>query len=360
MELGAPTFRGMVFSDLHIHPHSGSHERIEQSMQALDWILEQYMSHQCDSLFFLGDWSHVPLHTHNLVISRTNEWLQKVEKLGIPLYVIVGNHDAPCGSHPEHGLPYMNNHAHVIDQKDQAVSIKAGNTNAIIHMIGWHNDLKEINVYDQGNGCHILLAHASIVGASMYTENVSEGLGTDYLTSKFSLTLCGHIHKHQEVADKVFHVGSLTTTKFGEDGPHGAMIFEVTQDAVQGTSVSCCFIENDVSPRHITVVPSQLEDPETELPELAAGQYVRLLVVPGDEVAKYRRLASSADPLQLVVKPFKPEEGDEKTIAIENDVVSLSKESIFRQFMKDVDVPEHLDREELTNTGIAYIERASK
>ena len=48
----------LIFSDIHIHPHKKSAERLNHCLEALDWAFDTAKSKGIDKIIFLGDLFH--------------------------------------------------------------------------------------------------------------------------------------------------------------------------------------------------------------------------------------------------------------------------------------------------------------
>ena len=42
--------KALVFSDIHIHPHKKSIERLEDCIKVLDWVFERAISNKIDNI----------------------------------------------------------------------------------------------------------------------------------------------------------------------------------------------------------------------------------------------------------------------------------------------------------------------
>ena len=84
----------LLFSDLHIHPHKRSNERLEDCLKALDWVFEIAEKRGITNILFGGDLFHDRQKIEVYTYQRTFETLQKrLKDKNFQLYLLLGNHD---------------------------------------------------------------------------------------------------------------------------------------------------------------------------------------------------------------------------------------------------------------------------
>jgi DNA repair exonuclease SbcCD nuclease subunit len=343
-------FKALFFTDLHFHPHGGDRSRLEETERTLQWILDECNRLNCKNLIFLGDWSHVPTATNNIVIDMTVSWLEKMKSQEIDLIALVGNHDAPTHENSEHGLAYMHPFANVINHYEKFVAEKG----LCFHLFPWMKDELLAQVIDasvpEPNCFNIALMHADIVGAQNNNGiATTNGFSPSALSDKFDHTLLGHYHNSQNVRETVEYIGSIVTTRYGEEeGFHGLIYFEFdgATETFQMTQ-----IPNTVSPKHITIQAESIDTADV------AGHYVRVMVRPTDNVKELAQKLHERGAKKVMLKTIDQRSGN-KDEAVAIEVLDFSPLSVFKEFISKNGVPESLDEDLILSLGEKYITAA--
>jgi DNA repair exonuclease SbcCD nuclease subunit len=84
----------LIFSDLHIHPHKRSTDRLDDCIKVLDWIFDTAAARQIKNIVFLGDLFHDRQKIDVLTYQKTFEVFEKhLLNKEINLILLLGNHD---------------------------------------------------------------------------------------------------------------------------------------------------------------------------------------------------------------------------------------------------------------------------
>lgn len=345
---------GLFFTDLHLFPHGGRFSRVDDGMEALRWVEEQYIKLGCNHLFFLGDWSHDKHRTHNIVISRTQEILTRWrDELGIRMTFIPGNHDCPYITDPRDALSYLNPYGQVHRQpfayfyEDVEIlcvpwSGPHDRTWNVIQAAA--KSLREHPQHDPMRRT-LFLGHLDLVGASMTNTSRSKtGLDSLNISQLFDLTLLGHYHVFDMFTPQVWYVGSLLSTRFDEEGTRGVVHY---------TGGGAELIPNQVSPMHLKLFPEDLT------PEVCKNNYVRVLTNPTDDSAELRHkvMEFGARTARLVPDPSVAADADEEGVTLDKSACQLSDEDIFGKWVDEA-APDGLNKETLKDEGSRIIRLA--
>lgn len=228
--------------DLHIgminysklDPVTGLESRLLDFLKTFDFIIDRAIEEKIDAFIFAGDAykTRDPSPTQQ---RGFGERIKKIAKAGIPVIMVVGNHDTPNTEGKANTLDIYS--ALEIDnvfvsRKPEILNIKTKSGNLQVLTLPWmqKEEYKKIgdkllSMYGQiKTGPSILVGHAEIEGSSFGSE---KGLALvndttiplSLLTEKkLSYVALGHIHKFQELAKKPFvvYAGSPERIDFGE------------------------------------------------------------------------------------------------------------------------------------------------
>lgn len=88
--------KALLFSDLHLHSHKESVERLGHCLETLEWVFAQATQHDCQHLLFLGDLFHERAKIDVMNYLRTFEVFMKEmisKKPKFDMWLLIGNHD---------------------------------------------------------------------------------------------------------------------------------------------------------------------------------------------------------------------------------------------------------------------------
>jgi DNA repair exonuclease SbcCD nuclease subunit len=277
----------LIFSDIHIHPHKKSVERLEDCIKVLDWVFECSKSRKIDNIIFLGDLFHDRQKIDVLTYQKTFEVLEKHLLNGnINLFLLLGNHDLwhnqkwdVSSVNPLRNLPGVT----VINEP----SVKVIGDNLFGFLPYTHNpieDLKKIEKEWQEK-CNenkidppkVLGAHIAVDGA---VWNVKYGTTAEVaiehdgdmvkvgpnIFKEWDKVFLGHYHAEQKLSNIVEYVGSPLQLSFGEafQDKH-IIIYDMDKN-------KCEYINNDFSPKHYIINEEELDNYNLE------GNFIRLEV----------------------------------------------------------------------------------
>ena len=263
----------LIFSDLHIHPHKRSIDRLQNCLDALKWVFQTAVDQNIDTLLFAGDLFHDRQKIDVLTYQRTFEVFQKYfTNNKLKLYLLLGNHDlwhatkwdvssvTPFSALP--GVEIVDNPC-VYEIKGKKIGFLPYTHNPIEDSKMLHGE--------------ILIAHVAIDDALW---NVMYGIHADItiehdgdmvkvgpeIFDKWKRVFLGHYHAEQKLNETVEYIGSPFQLSYGEAFQHKHIIvYDVDTDERQ-------YVRNTFSPQHLII-------PEKDLKKYNLnGNFVKVMV----------------------------------------------------------------------------------
>lgn len=277
----------LIFSDIHIHPHKKSAERLGHCVEALDWAFKTAVERKIRNIVFLGDLFHDRQKIDVLTYQRTFEIFEK-HLLGGQLNVtlLLGNHDLwhyqkldVSSVNPLRNLPGVR----VVNSPSVEV-LHEGDEEFFFGMLPYtHNPIEDLKVVDDEwkskhtDQIKVLGGHVSVDGAvwnvrynTMSDVTIEHDgdmvrVGPDIFDG-WDRVFLGHYHAAQKLNDTVEYVGSPLQLSFGEafQDKH-LIVFNTSDNKVE-------YVKNTFSPNHYILKEDEISKHELE------GQFVRLEV----------------------------------------------------------------------------------
>ncbi len=298
--------RVIHFADLHIgvenysrtDPETGLSTRLLDFLNALDQLVEYALTYKADLVLLAGDAykSRDPNQTQQREFARR---LSRLSAAGIPVFLLVGNHDlpnamgrataidifntldvpriyvgdeisnylidTPSGQLQITALPWPKRSALLTRDDTRGLSIEKVNERLQAILT---RKIRSLSETLNPNIPAILAGHVTINGAKLGSERAMM-LGQDHALRPSDLHLpaydyiaLGHIHKHQVVRDNplMVYAGSLQRVDFGEENDEkGFCVIDFDSQRPQGRRVAYFRFE-EVAARVFTTIDVNMPD----------------------------------------------------------------------------------------------------
>lgn len=254
----------LIFSDIHIHPHKKSQERLQDCLNALDWIFQMAIANKVDSVLFGGDLLHDRQKIDSLTYMEVFNILEKYQNEKFKTYFLLGNHD----------LWFANNWrvSSVIPFKAlKNIEIIDKTECKIIDGVSWHfipythdpvvelEKLKSNNVKES-----YLLGHLAIDGAKLNSFGSVSDVIVEHdgdmvivnknLFTKYKRVFFGHYHSPQKLSKTIEYIGSPLQLSFGEVNEDKHIII------LDSESNTVSYIKNNFSPKHFYINSCEIDN----------------------------------------------------------------------------------------------------
>ena len=266
----------LLFSDIHLHPHKRSSQRLDDCLKALEWVFKTAIERKIKNILFGGDLFHdrqkIEIYTYQKVFES---FLNFSKKNASQVYLLLGNHDlwyndktSISSVMPLSALPNV----HVIAEPSR-IEIDGHNWDFIPYT---HNPIETLEVFKKLHSMtEYALGHIALDGAilhgSQHADVTIEHDGdmvsiSPSLFDAYKHTFLGHYHAEQRVNKKVEYIGSPLQLSFGEAFQKKHIII-LDQDENERE-----YIENEFSPKHLIINYADREKYDLE------GNYVQIKV----------------------------------------------------------------------------------
>lgn len=277
----------LIFSDIHIHPHKRSTERLDDCIKTLDWVFKTALENKINNIVFLGDLFQDRQKIDVLTYQKTFEVFEKyLFGNDLNLILLLGNHDLwhyqkldISSVNPLRKLPGVK-----IVNKPCVEQISDGTEDFFFAFLPYtHNPIEDLKSIESEwknkniNQEKVLGGHISVDGAvwNVKYKTVSEvsiehdgdmvRVGPE-IFKKWDKVFLGHYHAEQKLNEKVEYVGSPLQLSFGE-------AFQKKQIVIFDTfDLKTEYIENTFSPKHFIIKEDEIEKYPLE------GNFIRLEV----------------------------------------------------------------------------------
>lgn len=359
----------LIFSDLHIHPHKKSADRLDDCLKALDWVFEVAEERDIRNIVFLGDLFHDRQKIEVLTYHRTFEILEKRMSSGrFGMHLLLGNHDLwhherldVSSVNPLRSLPGV-----TVVSEPSVREISDGDESFFMGFLPYtHDPIGDLGVVEREwkskakkGDRRVLGGHIAVDGAVWNTRHRTlsdvtvehEGdivrVGPEVFR-RWDRVFLGHYHAAQKLAEGVEYVGSPLQLSFGEaDQDKHLIVYDTSSDTLE-------YVKNDFSPRHLVIGEGEIDDADLK------GNFVRLEVedIAGRHVAELRqRLVERGGASTLEIKQ---RQTDESHVVEDAKSILSDEDKMIERYVEQV-APESLDRETLIRIGTEICGRASE
>jgi DNA repair exonuclease SbcCD nuclease subunit len=353
----------LIFSDLHIHPHKRSTDRMEDCLKSLEWIFETAIDRDIKTIVCAGDLFHDRQKIDVLTYQRTFEVFEKYlcrDELPFYVHLLLGNHDMfhyqrwdVTSVTPLRQLPGVT----VVDRPSK---VKLGGSDVEVGFLPYSKDpIDDLKTIDKPNGHKLLFAHIAVdnaiwnVRAQTRSEVSVEHDGdmvkvSDEIFREWDQTFLGHYHAEQKLNYNVEYIGSPLQLDFGEAFQHKHIIVYDTETHEKE------YIRNTFSPQHFIIPASDVSKYDLK------NNFVRIEVedMAETEVIDLRRtIVENTDVGSLEILPAKKIK-DEGHIIDDAKAILLKQDEMLQQYVDEVDknqTLDGLDKDQLIAVGESII-----
>jgi DNA repair exonuclease SbcCD nuclease subunit len=347
--------KALIWSDLHIHSHKDTVDRLQDCLTALRWIFDTAIERKVQHVWFLGDLFHerskIDVRNYLLTFEVFMDYMLS-RKPEFDLVLIIGNHDMYHKEKwdinsvkPLTAIPNIR----IIDSPTHEV-IDGLAVDFCPHA---ENPIKELTKLKDNPG-RLLLGHMAVHGARL---NKLYGTKSDVIVEydndmvsvsvdqfqPWERTILGHYHGAQRVDERVEYLGSPLQLNFGES-------FEEKHIAVLDLdTLEMEYIKNDFSPKHLILSPDDIASYDLN------KNFVRIVV---DDMGKKdltdlkRKLSSDYQLGSLDFKQKDKKVEEDRTIVEGAKAMLLNEEETIENYMKYKGVPAGMDAARLKAMGL--------
>ena len=359
----------LLFSDLHIHKHKKSEDRLRNCIETLEWILKT-AEDRGTHLIFCGDLFHDRQKIDVLTYQMAFEIFGDYKACNISL--LLGNHDMYHRSKWEvSSVKPLSSLDHVQVISEPKCQVIGGATFAFLPYTETPlEDMKRLqasklfNIDGLKTKRKTLIAHLAVDGAILNTvhgtraEVAIEHDGDMVAVDKDSFNgwdqvFLGHYHAAQTIAENVEYVGSPLQLSFGETSQKKHIII------YDGETGEREYVENDFSPRHLILNEKEADSGKHDL----AGNFVRLMVSDlsaSDVLEKRSTLLEQYNVGTLDVQQTVKKEKD-KTVIKDARAILFKEEEMVEKYVDEIAQTKglgDLDSKRLAEIGKTILENA--
>lgn len=355
----------LLFTDIHIHPHKKSEERLHDCLDCLVWVFETAKKNKIKNILFGGDFFHDRSKIESLVLHKTFAILKRYLDGSVNFYVLLGNHDLwyfeKTSISSASALAAFPN-VYIIDKPEQI----------IIDNVSWHfvpfthdpiDDINNLEKYNPQNS--FLLGHLAVDGAKLNSKGSTADVEIEHdgemtkvssnIFKNYKHVFLGHYHNAQIISSNTEYIGSPLQLSFGElEDTKNIIILEVTKD-----DYITNYITNTSSPQHFEGTIDNLMNLD---PEILKKSFVSILVdeEEKDEIAKNIKLLEEKGVKSIKIKKNVLEKNKENELAqmeIAKDILSQS-DTMVKKFV-EISTTD-LDKNLLVECGLDIINKSQE
>jgi len=353
--------KALIFSDIHIHPHKRSTERLNDCLTALDWAFTLAADEKINTIFFIGDLFHDRQKIDVLTYQLTFEIFRKhLNERDIKMALLLGNHDLwhaqkwnVSSVRPLSALPGVEVIDHPCSYSGKHFNLPAKKIGFLPYTHDPNAHIKEIGSGD------VLFAHVAVDDA---VWNVRYGVrsevavehdgnmvkvGSD-IFKDWNRVFLGHYHCAQKLSPTVEYVGSPLQLSFGESLEKK---YAIVHNFESGQTE---YFLNGFSPQHLIVYAEDIDKHDL------TGNFVKIIVddIGATDLIDLRKeLTNKYNPrsLEIIQNP------QEKKQHIVEDAKAIlyNQEEMLERYVDEVGT-DNLHREQLLEIGHSIIEECEE
>ncbi len=339
-----------IFSDIHIHPHGLSIEKLEDCLKCFEWIYEESIKRKIPYMIFAGDLFHDRHRINIFAYNKTYDILKKYAKQ-IKSYYLVGNHDMFYkSSRNVNSLKPFSELINVISNP-QTVNFNSTSIDFLPYTeLDPSEEIKKI----KKNKSPILIGHIAVSGAILNSiwgtrykeDDLMENIPEISLKplSGYQRVFLGHFHAKQQVTENIEYIGSPLQLSFGEAmEKKGFIILNLDNFKTE-------FVENHFTSKYY-ILPYNSDFSEFDL----ENSYLKIVTPKSsniDQLEIKEKIKTSFNPktIEIAMSSSKSEE-----IKLSEEISGIEEftnntQEIIKNFINSIDT--ELDKEKLIQIGI--------
>ena len=242
----------LVFSDLHLHEHplftdvtmENENVFVDIALHSLNQMISYSRDHEIDTVSFLGDLLDsrykTPIRLIVLLQEYLNHWMNSCPKIK-NFFILRGT--------PSHDGEGKNFSSLLMRPIQKIITV----SDTLIHDTGKEflcyvpyyqkdklkEDIKRLSEKIKGKPKYLFL-HSGFKGSKVFDYEIKNDKDLLDISDvrDFKLTIAGHFHKYQQVARKIYHVGSPYRITFSEK-EDGKGFIHLIDDEVRFEALNC-------------------------------------------------------------------------------------------------------------------------
>jgi len=291
------------------------------------FIKEVKADPEIDSIGFLGDWNQNRTSINLETLRYAYIGFKKLNDLGLPIYVILGNHDLyKRNSREIHSLHWVEQfeNVHLIENPEVLKNSYKGGQNVLFCPFLMHHEYADLVQY---NSVPVWFGHFEFNGYIVTGHGTEMIGGADPdLFQQPELIVSGHFHKRQTRKNKnIVYMGNPFPTSFGDEGDvdRGYATYDFTTKEL-------FFFNWEDGPKYIYTTISDIIDGEVEIDDRT---YVKCVA---DIPLNYE---DSADMQRHVMTTYNPRRFELRESAEVNEIITTAP---LQKSTEDIDTVDNL------------------
>ena len=309
-----------MFTDVHIGKHHSNNFYMDLDKKVIDIIVER-SKNDIDQLIFLGDLVHTRGEIHQKALDMVRYYLDKLNNIGIPVKMILGNHDLLYEKNKS--VNYFNVFDGLFKNIEFITDMKQVDN---MLYVGWLQNDKELQWYrDIEEDYEFIFGHFEFKDTKL-NEKYKTDFGVEN-NNKKSMIFSGHYHG-RTIQDNLYYIGTPYPSDWGHknNDSYGLCILDTKTKKVKFEDLDL-FHYREL--KMTDVIYNLLTDVEVTR-KLFTGNEV--IVIPDDNISpkklyELRLLLNSFEPKNLVMEPVLQFNSEDK-IKYDNIILSSPDEFI--------------------------------
>lgn len=354
----------LLFSDIHIHNHKKSYERLDDCLKALQWVFDTAKKENIKNIIFGGDILHerqkIDIFVYNKIYNSLNE---NLKNSNINFYCLLGNHDLWFNENTSISgvYPFQSIKGFRVVSNPETITIEDSEWDFLPFT---HDPIESLSFFEKNNiKNRFLIGHISIDGACLNSGSISDVIiehdGEMVKISKdifvnYKHSFFGHYHKSQKLAKNVEYIGSPLELSFGEAKEEKHIIILDTE------SCNKKYVINDFSPKHIYI---KEDDIDKTPKEILSNNFICLLSsdvssLKTKECSEY--IKENCNPISFQVKTVSTKEDQFLDASLIADAKSLiiDEEKMIKMYVESQEL-KTLDKNVLIEVGSKIVKTTS-